>query len=451
MFSKWKISIVTGLFALTTFGATVSAETQLADSQKWQEWVKENAKKLNEPNDAATEDLSFLQQTLKDKRIVLLGESTHGSTEMNQSKIRMIKYLHEELDYDVLAFESAFAEANAVYQNIDRLTAEQAMKQSIYGVWFTEDVEELFQYIKEQKEKGDPLILTGFDIQIPWESADASFAPFAKEWIGKVNLEMANVIEEAESAIFELRDANSYEEFNVKKQPTLDKYEKVKEFVRRHKEELRQVAPSELYDVNLLEKTINIRIDTIKTHIESEKKLKSEIPPQGITDIPFYIRDQKMAQNLSWISEMQYKKEKIIVWGHNYHIRKQNSKMIQDFTNEFGYAGPNMIDFTPKFVKDQMYSIGLFAYSGSSLADNNKTVEQVSETHKENSIEQILKAAQHPHIFVNLKDETNRPETSWMFSPVIGKYWGNKDEIMIPNQQYDGIMWLEHITPSRIK
>lgn len=72
-----------------------------------------------------------------------------------------------EMGYDVLAFESGFAEANAVYQNIDDLTAEQAMKKAIYGVWHTEDVEELFQYIKEQKEKGTPLILTGFDINIP--------------------------------------------------------------------------------------------------------------------------------------------------------------------------------------------------------------------------------------------------------------------------------------------
>ncbi|MCY8918822.1 erythromycin esterase family protein [Bacillus atrophaeus] len=39
------------------------------------------------------------------------------------------------------------------------------MKDSIFDVWHTEDVLELFQYIKEQKEKGDPLILTGFDIQ----------------------------------------------------------------------------------------------------------------------------------------------------------------------------------------------------------------------------------------------------------------------------------------------
>ncbi|WXB94826.1 erythromycin esterase family protein [Bacillus sp. FJAT-52991] len=419
--------------------------------QNWQEWVGEHAKRLNAPTDTSTEDLTFLQQTLKDNRIVLLGESTHGSTEMNQSKIRMIKYLHEELDYDVLAFEAGFAETNAVYQNLDNLTAEQAMKQAIYGVWFTEEVEELFQYMKEQKEKGDPLILTGFDMQVPWNSSTAPFASFAKEWIGKVNPEIANVIQEAESEIVELRDAPSYEVFKEKKQPVLDKYERVKEFVQHHKAELLQVAPSKSYDVNLLEQTINIRIDTINTYIENDKKIMSGIPPENVTDIPFYLRDQKMAENLLWLSEEQFKNEKIIVWGHNYHIRKQNSKMIQDFTNTDGYAGPNMIDFIPDFIKDQMYSIGVFAYSGSSLGSDNQSVFPVSEKHEANSIEEILKAGQHPQVFVNLKGEKNHPGTSWMFSPIKGKYWGFVDEIMIPNQQYDGILWLEHITPSHIK
>ncbi|OUM50202.1 hypothetical protein BW425_03715 [Bacillus pseudomycoides] len=138
MFSKWKKGLVTTLFALTTFSTVASAEELPADQQKWKKWVSEHAVELQEPTASSNEDLSFLKQTLQDKRIVLLGESTHGSTEMNQSKVRMIKYLHEEMGYDVIAFESGFAEANAVYQNIDDLTAEQAMKKAISGVWHTE-------------------------------------------------------------------------------------------------------------------------------------------------------------------------------------------------------------------------------------------------------------------------------------------------------------------------
>ncbi|EMA6343025.1 erythromycin esterase family protein [Bacillus cytotoxicus] len=176
-----KKGLVTTLFALTMFSTVASAEELPEDQQKWQKWVGKHAVKLQEPTASTTENLSFLKQTLQDKRIVLLGESTHGSTKMNQSKVRIIKYLHEEMGYDVIAFESGFTEVNAVYQNIDDLTAEQAaMKKAINGVWHTEDLEELFQYIKEQKEKGPPLILTGFDINIPRSAATATFATSAK-------------------------------------------------------------------------------------------------------------------------------------------------------------------------------------------------------------------------------------------------------------------------------
>ncbi|PEE39779.1 erythromycin esterase family protein [Bacillus pseudomycoides] len=443
MFSKWKKGLVTTLFALTTFSTVASAEELPADQQKWKKWVNEHAVKLQEPTASSNEDLSFLKQTLQDKRIVLLGESTHGSTEMNQSKVRMIKYLHEEMGYDVIAFESGFAEANAVYQNIDDLTAEQAMKKAISGVWHTEDVEELFQYIKEQKEKGTPLILTGFDIQIPWSASSATFATFANEWISKLNPEIGKLLVEAEKEIVKYRSVSSYEEFQAMQKPLLSKYERVKEFIQQHKKELQQVVPNASYDVNLLEKTISIRIDTLKTHISYEVKEKP------VMDYTFYSRDQKMGQNLAWLSEMQFKNKKIIVWGHNYHIRKQNSKMIMGFPYTKKY--PNMIDVLPKYLKDQMYSVGLYAYSGSSLDDQNDKVEYVIDKHQANSIEEILKSAQHPQVFVNLKDEKNRPETSWMYSQIIGQYWGKLPEYMIPNQHYDGILWLEHISPSRIK
>ncbi|KEK23417.1 erythromycin esterase family protein [Bacillus gaemokensis] len=452
MFSKWKKGLVTTLFALTTFSTMASAEELPADQQKWQKWVSENAVKLQEPTASSNDDLSFLKQTLQDKRIVLLGESTHGSTEMNQLKVRMIKYLHEEMGYDVIAFESGFAEANTVYQNLDDLTAEQAMKKAIHGTWFTEDVEELFQYIKEQKEKGTPLILTGFDINIPWNASTATFATFANEWISKLNPEIGKLLVEAEEEIVKYRSVSSYEEFQAMQSPLLRKYEKVTEFIQQHTNELQQVAPKTSYDVNFLEKSIKIRIDTLKTHIPNEVKDKLYIPPQPVfSDFSYYSRDKQMGQNLAWLSELQYKNKKIIVWGHNYHIRKQNSKMLK--ADPYPIPFPNMMDVMPKYLKNQMYSMGLYAYSGSSLGSNNDGPFPVNEKHAANSIEEILKSAQHPQVFVNIKGETNRPETSWMYMPIIGLHWGQKDkaEIMIPNQQYDGILWLEHITPSQIK
>jgi hypothetical protein len=55
-------------------------------------------------------DLAPLADFVGNRRIVLLGESGHGVAEFNHLKVRLVKYLHEELGFDVVAFESSFYE-----------------------------------------------------------------------------------------------------------------------------------------------------------------------------------------------------------------------------------------------------------------------------------------------------------------------------------------------------
>lgn len=53
----------------------------------------------------------------------------------------------------MIAFETGLWEAADVQQNFDNSTATEAMKQSLYSVWKTEELEQLFTYMKEQKRK----------------------------------------------------------------------------------------------------------------------------------------------------------------------------------------------------------------------------------------------------------------------------------------------------------
>ncbi|MGH0437403.1 erythromycin esterase family protein [Bacillus basilensis] len=458
MRKKWKIGLMSSLLACTTFTSVAFAAEKPVDQPKWEEWLNGHAKILHEPTSQTTEDLSFLKEEVKDKRIVVLGESTHGAKEINQSKIRIIKYLHEEMGYDVIAFESGLAEASAVQQNFDRLTATEAMRQSLEGVWQTEEIEQLFIYMKEQKEKGKPITLAGFDMNLFYKS---SFHSYAKDWLQKLSPEMASEFDAAVTELIKLDryyngyEAYPYDQFKIEIQPVINKFEKVRTFIQNHKSELSQVAPHATYDVDFLEKSINIRIDAIKTHLDAEMKFKGGIYSPNLKDYASYIRDQKMAQNLAWLTEMQYKNQKIIVWGHNYHIRKQNSKMILDWTNaqQYNYVGPNMMDYLPQRIKNQMYTIGVFAYSGSSWNNQHDEVVPVHNEHEEQSVEKIISTVRSPNVFVNLKGESNRPETSWMFTPTAASYWGIKkrEEIMIPIEQYDGILWLEKTSPSVLK
>src|SRR5688572_11690079 len=108
-------------------------------------------------------DLQFFKSVLKDRRIVQLGESGHGVAEFNHAKVRLIKFLHQQMGFDVMAFESGLYEC---YNANGPGSALTMMRSCIFGVWHTEEVRALFDYIVETRQTDRPLILAGFDTQI---------------------------------------------------------------------------------------------------------------------------------------------------------------------------------------------------------------------------------------------------------------------------------------------
>src|SRR5690554_1465346 len=56
-------------------------------------------------NNTDFSDLEFLKKELKNKKIIVLGESGHGDGASFEAKTRLVKFLVEEMDYSTLAFE----------------------------------------------------------------------------------------------------------------------------------------------------------------------------------------------------------------------------------------------------------------------------------------------------------------------------------------------------------
>ncbi|GED03202.1 erythromycin esterase family protein [Bacillus atrophaeus] len=426
----------------TPLTASVQAAAGEKDIKHWERWIKRNAHPI-EMSDSSQKDLRFLKNVLKDKRIVQLGETTHGAAEMNQTKVRLIKYLHEHLGYDVIAFESGFSDTNASYRNMDQLSARGLMKDSIFGVWHTEDVLELFQYIKEQKEKGDPLILTGFDIQ----DMPGKFNKSVHDLFKKVDPAKAEELTQAEDQYFSLvSDSSTLEEFHKKKVALVKEYSELLKFVDSHSSAFKD--PRHPKSLDIVKHSLQLRMEIMETYLLQEMREKLEIYPEPdqMENLTFFLRDKMMAEQLEWVAEELYPDKKIMVWGHNYHLRKQNTKVIKDWIQ---ISGPNMGDYLPERIKKQTYTIGIYAYSGESLG-NDGTIAPVNSSHQPTSLEALLKSARHPYTFVDFLHTKNRKGTSWIYTPRTALYWGNNEEEMILKEQYDGVIWIEHISPSVI-
>ncbi|WP_339830482.1 erythromycin esterase family protein [Paenibacillus sp. FSL R7-0272] len=438
---------------------SVSASAYMAGSSKegqeslissdliWKEHVRTNAKTITSvklEKEDEYNDLKFLKSVLADKQIVSLGEASHGASEYNSMKVRLVQFLHEELGFNVIAFESNLSDTATAYSQVQQTTPEQLMKNSIFGVWQVKENLPLFEYIAAQSKTDHPLILTGFDAQGPKES----FITFIKDWFAQVDPSKASGFAQTEQWYLKMNTITDMDEFNKQKKKIKEKYLALQQFVSENQDELHQAQPKQSDLVPLIERVLQNRLDMLDNYHPHIINMFAGIDPEKQLQMASYERDRVMADNLTWLAKTVYPNEKMIVWGHNYHIRKHNSTMI---TEHNGYdfdenPYPTMGELLPYSLKQANYVIGLFAYQGSS-SKNNGEEEQV-QSHDKGSLEDILGTEMGVAGFIDLRDQALSPATEWMFTPRIAKAWGVLDEKMIPRDQYDGILLIRDIHPS---
>ncbi|MDO3675729.1 erythromycin esterase family protein [Paenibacillus ehimensis] len=96
-------------------------------------------------------------------------------------KTRLIQYLHEELGFDVIAFESGMGNAAGAYARVGSRSPEELMKDTIFGVWWSKETLPLFDYIKQSAGTERPLIPSGFDMQVQFPYASFMTTTSAKK------------------------------------------------------------------------------------------------------------------------------------------------------------------------------------------------------------------------------------------------------------------------------
>ena len=93
---KFRINVTVLLWTLFTSLLVGSHERASAQTDDRDAWLRTHAHSLNLESEDFS-DLEFLRPLLQGKRVVQLGENTHGVREYSVLKARIVEYLHREL------------------------------------------------------------------------------------------------------------------------------------------------------------------------------------------------------------------------------------------------------------------------------------------------------------------------------------------------------------------
>lgn len=301
------------------------------------DFLKKNVSPVCVNESMTNTDWKALARQLENKNIVLIGELNHGSKEIFLIRNELIKYLHNELGFNTILFESGIGELALPDLKKKAMSAEQ-MTNGFFGGWRTKEFRDLMGFIKEKN-----ISIAGFDVQ----RTGGSFKTLLAEMATKAYVDTAfyNDLEDRYGVIYRELSNNKtvFDTVRQKTEKLINDYKAV------HIKLSHAIIPPSSKEVLLTLQAIVNRIDYLQYMLQFVKDRD--------WNKRWAARDSLMARNIKWFADNIYSSEKLIVIAHNFHIAKsnENEKVMGEFLSR-SYA-------------NTMYSIGVFAGEGV-YADN---------------------------------------------------------------------------------
>ncbi len=398
-----------------------------------QQYVAQQAVALQSlTQDQDFSELKPIADAIGRARIVQLGESSHGSGSMNQLKTRLIKYLHQQHGFNLIAFESSMFACNRGLEQQPELTANALIYSCIFGVWQTDEVLELFRYIKQTQGSNRPLRLAGFDTQMSGGESETTIRNFYQQALAELGVaQRQQVTNLAVEVLGMQRDGDECFRSNN---------EACNRIKQRHadlKSRLQQ-ASALLDGLTSAEGQMAYLLMTSYQHA-----IDSQLDEANKNGRWLEARDRGMAANISGLLQRRYPQEKMLVWAHNAHIAEDFPWERLRSTNE-KVMGMHLHE---KW-QDELFTIGLFMLTGQQ-ADNNRNITNVT-AHQANSLEGLFMPLSHPVSFMRLP-KTDQPGDGddWVHQLTVFKDWGRQEHRAYLGRSFDAVLMIRNNTPPR--
>ena len=401
------------------------------------DWLRKNAVPIRSisPEDRNFSDLQPLKKVLGHARIVLLGEQSHGDGAVFLAKTRMIQFLHEEMGFDVLAFESGLYDCRRAWEALqageDPVTA---VRRGVFGIWTrSEQVIPLMEYLGRRVRTQRPLELAGFDNQFTASASRESLLQDLTAYLRRIGSKAP--------------EAPDWQPFSKALQSLAEPQAEPVTPPAAEQERFRAY----LKDLGReIEKRAGPRRDReasfwIQWMESTEAFTRSEwMPdPEGRQ-----ARDEQMARNLVWLARERYPDKKIIVWAATFHNARNLRRL------DPGQGNPELkkayATFSPmgevahRTLGKQMYSLGFTAAAGKAGSAFGQPRDLAKPTL--GSLEDLMVRADLENALVDFR---NPPRGGgWLREPLISRPLGYTEMKGDWSEVLDGMMFIREMTPS---
>lgn len=293
------------------------------------------------------ENLSKLKESFKGVEIIAIGENTHGLGEVYKAKAELIKFLYQELGFDLVLFESGFGDAALAWEQMDSLSSKEYTNIFSSNFYYnSEEIENLVSYVKSQN---GTLKIQGFDCQ-PQQN-----------YLIKRMTEIVEPLDSifAKSVSLEMRSFNNLYQYENDKDTLafINQRDRFIDFLDNYSTFLSEKT-NELLNSGVTENEISAIKKSNEIFIQTYSRINiGEIMSWPLAD---NIRDNSMFNTVKSFKE-ENPKSKIIIWAQNSHIENKTKP---------NYNVDWMGHHLKKAFGDKYYSIGTVVYSGKNLNYN---------------------------------------------------------------------------------
>lgn len=480
--------------------ATVQAAAQQAPvtpleaGDPLQAWLLKHAVAVRsiDPKDEDFSDLEPLISAIGSARVVQLGEPSHGAGAAFAAKSRIIKFLHQRMGFDIIAWESGLYDVRLTQAAIrgggDAVTA---ARRGILPVWSNaEEVRSLFDYVKATQGTTRPMEMAGIDTQVSAPGTDERFGTDLRSFAAALpdaglRRDVGALSERAIAAYIRLSarrierqrkraeasarglggqaldDAMSVWEKGEgeKHRPTRTNFD---DFVRVTNALLSSIGSNRAacedthgaIEVGFMERAIaNMRARGTDVF---ENERSDPAPADVRTSDGWNRRDALMAGNLQWLVNQAYPGRKVIVWAHNAHI--MNAHFAADWRSVHAEPQPNGMTPTgallADWLGDRVYTIAMTTYEGEESWTNGQRRGPIAPA-ADGSFESRLHRLGKPLLFLDLRSarrENGSPARTPQslrvsgYGPPTGPY-GN-DRLPDLTSAFDAVFYVDRMTPA---